>query len=129
MSFSSCPECGETNYEEDYYSTRKFDCGFQGQNTRRASRCGGKKSRRVVERIVDDSASRYRMGLLDAAQLLDGITADIVAVRGSDEHTERCRALAQQMRVLAGHQEALVTEQYGKAGSGLIALVWRKLRT
>ena len=41
MSFSSCPECGETNFYENTYSVRHFDCGFKGQWSTRTARCGG----------------------------------------------------------------------------------------
>lgn len=106
--YQSCPECGDTNHEENWNNVRTFDCGFQGQFDKRVNRCEGtKKPKPVIERIVDDSAARFRLGLLDAAQAVDGIATDLAASGGEDEYSQRCRELAQQMRQLAGHESAL----------------------
>ena len=38
MPFEKCPECQETNYAEDSYCVRTFDCGFKGQHGTRVHR-------------------------------------------------------------------------------------------
>lgn len=107
MSFSKCPECGETNYYEQSY-TRYFDCGFQASTltTTREARCGSddRKSnkRKRAEPTLSDEASRYRLALLDAAHAAEGIAADLRA-DALPEHAEKCAALARQMREFAGH--------------------------
>lgn len=106
MAFSTCPECGESNYEEDDYSgIRSFDCGFESENDRRHSRCESKTRRRPNRPSVEpsDGASRYRLALLDAAQVAEILANDMAAEGASTEHVSRCRELALQMRGFAGH--------------------------
>jgi hypothetical protein len=101
MAFEKCPECGETNYEEEY-SYRTFDCGFVGFGSVRSSRC--ERPRRQTATIdVPVEVARYRLALLDAAQAADTIAADMTAESQSPAFAARCRELAAQMREFAGH--------------------------
>ena len=103
MSFSKCPECGETNYYESGYSVRNFDCGFKGQWETRTARCGGKVHRAAAAITISDEAARYRLALLDAAQVTDTIAADMVVAGQSTDYVDRLRQLARQIRAFAGH--------------------------
>ena len=101
MAFERCPECGETNYEEEY-SHRTFDCGFVGLHSTRSSRCDNpKKKIRPVD--IPAEVSRYRLAFLDAAQVADSIAADMMTDGQPAEFSARCRELAKQMREFAGH--------------------------
>lgn len=109
MAFGSCPECGNTNHEESHhYRVRTFDCGFESQDSRRVSRCKGNAPLKPpIQYVMDDSASRYRLALLDASQALDVISGDMAAYGGENVYTQRCCELAMQMRALAGHDKPL----------------------
>ncbi|MBA2124700.1 hypothetical protein DLM45_00450 [Hyphomicrobium methylovorum] len=102
MQFQTCPECGETNYEEDLDSLRTFDCGFMGEFERRVSRCDSHE-RKAKEVTIPAEVARYRLALLDAAQSADTIAADMSASDIDPIYVERCRDLARQMRAFAGH--------------------------
>lgn len=127
--FTSCPECGDTNHDENWSNVRTFDCGFQGQLDRRVTRCKrAKKVKQVVELVVDDRASRYRLALLDASQALDGIASDMQSSSVDNEHTTRCRELAQQMRTLAGHDTPFGERSKPSSGAKFVAFFKRSRR-
>ncbi len=85
------------------YSVRHFDCGFKGQWGTRTARCGGKQKRVTAPPRIDDAAARFRLALLDAAQVADTIAADMVNADQSPEYVGRLRQLSSQMRNFAGH--------------------------
>ena len=134
MSFSSCPECGETNYYENSYSVRQFDCGFKGQWETRTARCGGKRKRVTGSPAIDDAAARYRLALLDAAQMADTIAADMVGADQSPDFVSRLRQLSSQMRIFAGHSAPASFEDLSRpktarrTGTALMAII-RKARS
>lgn len=103
MSFSKCPECSETNFFESGYSVRNFDCGFKGQWDTRTARCGGKVRRPTAAPTISDEAARYRLALLDAAQVADTIGMDMTSTGNGGDFAGRCHQLALQMRAFAGH--------------------------
>ncbi len=132
MSFSSCPECGETNYYETSYSNvRHFDCGFKGQFGTRTARCGGKRKRSAETPVIEDSSARYRLALLDAAQVADTIAAEMVQADQSPEFVSRIRQLSTQMRAFAGHTNAATFEGLSRSnttrrtGTALMAIFRR----
>lgn len=131
MSFSSCPECGETNFYENSYSVRHFDCGFKGQWSTRTARCGGKRKRVTTAPVIDDAAARYRLALLDAAQVADTIAIDMVGADQSPDFVDRLRQLSSQMRAFAGHTaptsfEDLTQPQASRrTGTALMAIIRR----
>lgn len=133
MSFSSCPECGETNYYENSYSVRHFDCGFKGQWDTRTARCGGKRKRVAGPPASDDAAARYRLALLDAAQVADTIAADMVGSDQSPDYVSRLHQLSSQMRAFAGHTAPASFEDLSqpkaakRTGTALMA-IFRKRR-
>ncbi len=110
MAFSKCPECGETNYEEDTDGLRIFDCGFESEEERRVSRCDNPDPR--VQEIPAEIA-RYRLALFDCAQAAETIGNDMQAKGVAGEFTERCRDLARQMRDFAGN-----SDDFGGPGQG-----------
>ncbi len=110
MAFSKCPECGETNYEENSTSFRTFDCGFVGFYNDRDKRCGNPKGRAPA---IPAEIARYRLALLDAAQAAETIGKDMKANGAAPEFAGRCLELARQMREFAGH-----TAEFGGAGKG-----------
>ena len=131
MSFSTCPECGETNFYENSYSARHFDCGFKGQWSTRTARCGGKRNRVAGPPAIDDAAARYRLALLDAAQVADTIAADMVTAQQSPDFVSRLRQLSSQMRTFAGHTAPASFEDLAQsrtsrsAGTALMAIIRR----
>lgn len=133
MSFSSCPECGDTNFYENSYSVRTFDCGFKGQFGTRTARCGGKRKRVIEAPAMDDAAARYRLALLDAAQVADTIAADMVNADESPEFIGRLRQLSSQMRIFAGHAAPASFEDlsrpkpHRRTGTALMTII-RKAR-
>jgi hypothetical protein len=102
MAFNKCPECGNTNFEEDSSNLRTFDCGFSGQWDRRVKRC---RNPRPHTRGCDIPAevNRFRLALLDAAHAAETIAADLVETEDVEEFAERLQDLARQMRAAAGH--------------------------
>lgn len=134
MSFSSCPECGETNYYENSYSVRHFDCGFKGQWDTRTARCNGKRKRVTASPAIDDAAARYRLALLDAAQVADTIVADMVGADQSPDFVNRLHQLSSQMRAFAGHtapasfEDLSQPKSANRAGAALMAII-RKARS
>lgn len=107
--WDSCPICGEENYSEND-THQYFTCGFVGSCTDdvRYLRCGGGHgpvvpSAETANTTKAQADSHYRLALLDAALVADGIAAEIEAQSGANEHSGRCRALSAQMRAFAGH--------------------------
>jgi hypothetical protein len=133
MTFSKCPECGETNYYENSYSVRNFDCGFKGQWDTRNARCGGKVRRTSAAPTISDEVARYRLALLDAAQVTDTIAADMSAADQTAEFIDRLRMLAAQMRAFAGHTTSgssfddfsSGSKRQKGSGTGLLAIICR----
>lgn len=124
--YSKCPECGETNYQE-YLATRSFDCGFKGCFDERRARCG-RKDKRKADDTAGATDNRYRLALLDAAQVVDVIASDMTRDGTGGTYAERCRELARQMREFAGHSRDAASfndVSARKSGSGLKALVRR----
>ena len=104
MDFDSCPECGETNYEEDVYSERYFDCDFQSKGNKRTARCGNPRRDRSDRRPdIPAEVNRYRLALLDAAHAAETIATDMDAEQADRRYIEQITHLANQMRELAGH--------------------------
>jgi hypothetical protein len=125
MAFEKCPECGETNYQEQY-SHRTFDCGFVGFGSTRSNRCGRPKKKLPAVDIPAE-VSRYRLALLDAAQVADSIAADMMADGQSAEFARRCSELAKQMREFAGHgPNGFASPRSGAQRSGLISIFRRR---
>lgn len=134
MAFDRCPECGETNHSEDDDGERHFECGFSGYEDRRTELCSRKSSMPARSDAAgpDDSAARYRLALLDAAHVIDGIAGDAQGAGG--DLVARLGELTQQMRAFAGHDEPRAsfghikeTEKNPPAG-GLIAFIKRATR-
>ena len=108
--FSQCPECGETNHHQrGMYGNRYVECGFQSDHIgNRTAKCDRKRkgtsnAQKRQQPLPDDSAARYRLALLDAAQVVDTVAADMHAAAQSREFVNRLRELATQMRSFAGH--------------------------
>ena len=99
MAYEKCPECGDTNYEEDADGDRTFDCGFMSNDDQRTSRCDNPDPS-VPD--VPAEIARYRLALFDCAQAADAIGNDMRAKGVAAEFAERCRELARQMREFAG---------------------------
>lgn len=129
MSFSSCPECGETNFYENSYSVRHFDCGFKGQWSTRTARCGGKRNPATPSPAIDDAAARYRLALLDAAQVADTIAADMTGADQSSDFVKRLHQLSMQMRAFAGHSaptsfyDLSRPKSHGRTSTTLMAII------
>lgn len=113
MSFSKCPECGETNHHE-VSGLRDFSCGFRAFYETRAAKCS-RQSRKQgpspsPDQVMGYEAARYRLALLDAALVADTIATDIDADMAGDRraaaYSGRCRDLARQLRAFAGHAQA-----------------------
>ena len=118
MPFEKCPECGETNYQENTLNYRAFDCGFEGYLGRRHNRCEGTKKKPTIS--IPAEVARYRLAFLDATQVADAIAADMAA-DGNENNAfaGRCRELARQMREFAGHTSGLAdTGQNTGRGNG-----------
>jgi hypothetical protein len=132
MAFNECPECGETNYAEDLSNFRSFTCGFQAYPRRRFAVCKQPSAKRIgVERIVNDTSSRYRLALLDAAQAADAVAADMEADGCEVIYIERCRELARQMRDFAGHGSGFEKgrDKAASKGSAIIAFFRKDKRS
>ena len=131
MSFSKCPECGETNFYEGSYSVRNFDCGFKGQWDTRTARCDGRVRRPAAAPVISDEAARYRLALLDAAQVADTIGIDMTSCGNGGEFADRCHQLALQMRAFAGHTTvgekfddlSARSGRWRKSGASFLAIV------
>lgn len=111
MSFKNCPECGETNYYQVGY-IRYFDCGFAGDKwDTRTARCAAFDDNPRPQAgqlpLISDEAACYRLALLDGAQAIDGLAADMEADELSGNYAQSCRELAQQLRAFAGHDTGL----------------------
>lgn len=123
MSFNKCPECGETNYQERNF-VRAFDCGFSGEFDRRAQRCDRTTSSRL------DEENKYRLALLDAAQVAETIGTDMKADGIPPEYAQRCIDLSRQLREFAGHTIAARTfddlRQSRGVGNALVGLFRKK---
>ncbi len=114
--WKKCPECGETNYYETFDS-QYFDCGFQGycDEDIREARCAAydnsqDKLDHQQSGPVDSELAHLRLALLDAAQVADVIATDMQNANHSEEYPDRCRELAQQMRMVAGHSQDFGTK-------------------
>ena len=107
MPFEKCPICGETNFEEDVVQERSFECGFSSLKDRRTSQCQTPKEDRNPSTsrpaATNDEAARYRLALLDAAQVADVLAADMSTAGQDARFVDRCRELARQIRAFAGH--------------------------
>ena len=117
MVFAKCPECGETNHYESL-STRIFDCGFRSSYDARTSPCRAKNRRAAAAVSIPVEVGRYRLALLDAAQVAETIAADMTAEGQDSEFVERCADLARQMREFAGHTPGQDTLGGGQSGAG-----------
>lgn len=108
MPFEKCPECGSTNFEEDDDEERFFDCGFQSVGERRSARCDkpDPSHRKAAAPAADSEAARYRLALLDAAQVVDVLGSDMTSAGQDPRFVERCRELARQIKAFAGHTDA-----------------------
>lgn len=126
MAFEKCPECGETNYEEDYSNYRSFDCGFVGVGSRRSNRCENPE-KKIAPIDIPAEVSRYRLAFLDAAQVADNIAGDMIAEGQSAEFSTRCRELAKQMREFAGHgPNSYASPNFASQRTGLMSIFRRR---
>lgn len=89
MDFDRCPECGETNFEQDPDTQlRAFECGFSSELDRRHSRCDSPRCRQPIQRAM----------LIESAdQLAEALEADGIGPL----HVARARQLARQLRLSA----------------------------
>ncbi len=102
--FDKYPVCGVKNFEE-LAGYRTFDCEFEGSTLgKREARCNAKPARSGLGNH-DGDAARYRLALLDAAQVVDQLADDMAEAGQDAEFIERNRDLARQIRALAGHAE------------------------
>ena len=123
MPFEKCPECGDTNYAEEDYKYRKFDCGFVGFYEDRKKRCGNPKGSAPA---IPAEVARYRLALLDAAQAAETISNDMIANGVAPDYAGRCRELARQMRAFAGHTAEFGTAGKGGTPAGKVLSIFRK---
>ena len=139
MSYDCCPECGETNYAEEWcYSSKldvyawikTFDCGFQGAewnrngywNTARRTACGDAE----VKRKAQKKSNGYRLALYDAANLVELLAEELHKAQQEGarknkpdlkRHIRMAESICAEMRRYAGGGQAYIAEKAAPSGA------------